>query len=357
PEPRGFVNPAPEVTKPAQPVDIAKKIEQFRYHVGDKGIEEMRRLGIVVDPETGALMDPKTGKKWHPLEAPHNFMYPMFYIAMHSYYRMTGNEDAMDWLIAHGKAFAQVAYQPHGNFAHYSILLVDFPIRGVAKDRVTWEIDESNPYGEGFAMSGYAAKHWPDACARAYALCGEPLLKQRAYDYWFAGSHRGYQAKKMHNLGGVGAWLNYYHPREDFLVFAAQTFHVHAHPRKDDQPPKPISDLRVELEGTTARVSFTAPQDQGGGVVARYQLKCADRPIVSYEEFLEAWTRFEDDRVVNWWMAKNLDGEPRPALPGTKELFTITNIPNTARYFAIRSFDDNSNRSPLSNVAEAALGK
>ena len=35
-------------------------------------------------------------------------------------------------------------------------------------------------------------------------LTGEPFLKQRAYDYWFGGSNRGYNATKMHDLGGVG---------------------------------------------------------------------------------------------------------------------------------------------------------
>jgi hypothetical protein len=52
-------------------------------------------------------------------------------------------------------------------------------------------------------------------------------------------------------------------------------------------------------------------------------------------------------------MAVNLDGEPTPKKPGTKESFTVTGLDEEVapKYFAVRSFDDSHNRSMPSNVA------
>ena len=45
--------------------------------------------------------------------------------------------------------------------------MADLPVRGMWKDTVTWAIEGTdNKWGEGIAMSGYAARHWPDAPAR-----------------------------------------------------------------------------------------------------------------------------------------------------------------------------------------------
>jgi hypothetical protein len=98
-------------------------------------------------------------------------------------------------------------------------------------------------------------------------------------------------------------------------------------------------------------VKFTAPADDGGGTVVRYQVKCASKPMVSYEEFLKAWSANTDDKVMNWWMATNLNGEPKPGTPGAKESFEVTGVPAGAKYFAVCSFDDTRNRSPISNAA------
>ena len=351
PEPRGFVNPAGLPVKPKKAVNVGAIMAGLKKHVGEKGIAEMKGLGVTIDRETGALMD-KAGHKWRPLSTPHTFMYPQLYRAMDTYHRITGNEDARDWVIAIGKAFAQVAYQPHGNFAHYSNGLVDFPVRGVFLDRASWAIrGTDNKYAEGMAMSGYISRKWPDACARAYSLCGEPLLKQRALDYWFAGTHRGYNAKKMHNIGSVGMWVNFYNVRDDHVGFNGHTFYVHAHPRRDGIPPRQVADLRVTVAGGKATVTFTAPAADGGAV-ARYQVKCSDKPIVSYEDFLDHWANFTDHTVTNWWMATNLAGEPKPRVAGGRESFVVTGVPEGAKHFAVRSFDDSSNRSGMSNVAE-----
>jgi len=352
PEPRGFI----PVAGPFDRRSLGRLTVQglLEKCAGGEGVAEMRRRGVTVDSRTGELTDPKTGAKWYPLKDPQFYQYASLPRAIETYYRITGSEDAKDWLIALGQGFARVIFQRHGNFAHYrEALLVDFPVKGVAKDRVSWTTPASNRWGEGIEISGYAASWWPDVPARAYALTGEALLKQRAYDYWFAASHRGYRASKMHNLGGVGQWINVTGVHSENVRYTGRTFYVHAHPRTDTVPPKAVGDLRVTVAGDKAIVTFTAPADQGGGKVTCYQVKCSDKPIVDYEGFLAAWAANTDATVTNWWLAVNLDGEGLPAAPATRERFDVTGLPADAKYFAVRSFDDSSNRSGLSNVAEA----
>ena len=83
--------------------------------------------------------------------------------------------------------------------------------------------------------------------------------------------------------------------------------------------------------------------------MARYQVKCAEYPIVGYETFLKAFAAHQDARKRNWWMAVNLSGEPKPGKPGTRERFTVSGVPGGATYFAVRSFDNARNRSEISN--------
>ena len=342
PEARGFIVPA---TKPRNKYKLAD-------YVGERGIARMKELGITFDPKECKLTDPKTGASWYPVVSPHTWMFPPLSGGLHTYYRLTGNEDAQDWLIAYGQAVARVLFQPkHGTLA-YGRLLVDFPVPGFAWDQASWQLPDNSTQGEGVKISGYLARFHPDVCARAYALCGEPFLKKRAYDYWYGGSHRGYNATKMHNLGGVGMWVNCYGVHSEAVCVTARTFYEWAHERADASAPKAIADLKVTLQGNRATVSFTAPADEGGRV-ARYQVKCSDRPLVSYEDFLELFSAQKHAAHCNWWLASNLAGEPVPKAAGTAESFAVTGVPKGARYFAVRSFDDSSNRSVLSNIAEA----
>jgi len=98
-------------------------------------------------------------------------------------------------------------------------------------------------------------------------------------------------------------------------------------------------------------VSFTAPADEGGGKVGRYQLKYSDKPIVDYPKFLEMFAKNADSTVTNWWMSANVNDEPVPEAPGTKQSFTVTGTPSNARSFAVVSYDDSFSRSGISNLA------
>ena len=341
PEPRGLVNAAKGWRG-----DLRGGLEGW---VGKQGLEALKAGGNVLDEKTGRLTDPRTGKSWPILVAPHTWMFPPMSRAMDLYYRLTGDEDAMDWTIAYGQAAARLLYQPHGNLS-YERMLADFPARGVAKDYATWASGPDNPWAEGIRLSGFLARFHPDVCARAYALCGEPFLRKRAQDFWAGGSHRGYNTTSMMPMDRVGMWVDYHSDHDGQTDFIGRTFYVWAHPRADTAAPAAVKDLKVTVRGDSATVQFTAPAD-AGGKVARYQLKCSDRPIVDYEAFLAAYNGCQDEKVCNWWMAVNLPGEPAPKGAGAAESFTVTGVPAGAKYFALRAFDASDNRAPLSNVA------
>ncbi|MFW5870952.1 MAG: hypothetical protein ACOCVH_00530 [Verrucomicrobiota bacterium] len=347
-EPRGLVNGA-------RPLKMKGwgKFAGLKKYVGEKGLAEMEKLGITFSKENGELHDPETGVKWFPIPGANSFMLPPVAGGIHAYYRITGDEDAQDWVIAFGKALKHVLQQDHGQL--HGSLLVDFPKKGIVKDRASWDLPPDSVNGEGVKISGYLARFYPDVPARAYELCGDPVLKEAAYEYWNHGSHRGYWAKRTKGLGErVGRWVNIVGPHSETVCFTAHTFWIHAHPRKDTKAPVHVKDLNVTLNGNKATVSFTTPSDQGGGRVVRYQLKCSERPIVSYEKYLKLYNngRDEEKSTCNWWMAVNADGEPRPGKPGSKEIFTISNVPENTKYFALCSFDDSHNRSEHSNVFE-----
>jgi len=352
PEPRGLVNCAPGPRSEKQYTKWPIKLEEWvKARAGEPGWKALQASGVKVDSNTMMFTDPKTGAVWRPIEGAQSWMNPPLSKAMDLYTRITGNEDAMDWAIAYGMACAHVLYQPrHGNL-DYKYLTIDFPVKGIAKDFSSWAAPPDNKNAEGFRLNGYLARFHPDVCARGYWHSGEPLLKQRAHDFWWGGSHRGHNAKSHHHLGEVGSWVGYYGPHSEYVTFTQRTFYIHAHPRKDQKPPKTVTDLAVTVNGDKATVTFTAPADEGGGVVARYQVKCAAAPLVDYEKFLDHYAANTDAKVRNWWMASNLEGEPVPKAPGGKESFVVTGVPEGATHFAVRSFDDSRNRSAISNVA------
>ncbi len=349
PEPRGFVNhPGRAGDKPGR---RGLDMKALAKHVGPKGLEAMKKAGVRLDAASKALVDSE-GRKWRPIAAAWSFMFPMMYRGIDSYGRATGDEDANDWSIALAKAFAQVAFQEHCNFHSYSMGLVDFPVKGVCRDAPSWAtVGTDNKFAEGIRMSGYAARHWPDGPVRGYSRCGEKLLLERGKDLWFGGSHRGYWATKMHHVGGVGMWVNWYRPEEDNVGWTLRLFYEYSHMRKDGEAPKAVTDLKVTVAREQATVSFTAPADVGGGKVARYQVKCSEEPIVDYEKFLGHWKNWTSDKVTNWWMATNVKDEPAPKAPGARESFTVTGVPAGAKFFAVRAYDDSSNRSGISNVS------
>ena len=89
--------------------------------------------------------------------------------------------------------------------------------------------------------------------------------------------------------------------------------------------------------------------------MVRYQVKAAELPIVPYQQ----WDYARDSgKTRNWWRAVNCQGEPAPSQPGTQEHFVVAGLPpGDTFYFAVSSFDQSGNRSPLSNLCGKVGGQ
>lgn len=121
----------------------------------------------------------------------------------------------------------------------------------------------------------------------------------------------------------------------------------------DDQPdelrpdltaPEAVSDLRAEASGTTwMTLAWTAPGDDGGeGRATRYDLRYRTSPFGA-----SAW-----DSLLT------VAEEPPPQAAGTVERMTLYGLaPATPHFFALRSYDEANNASPVSNVAADTTGR
>ena len=115
--------------------------------------------------------------------------------------------------------------------------------------------------------------------------------------------------------------------------------------RADTTPPAAVGDLAAEaLGGGKVKLTWTAPD----GKPVRYQVKWAEKPMVWRIKFPD-----QKDTHANWWAANNVAGEPKPAAAGTKQSMILEGVTAGLRYFNIRGFDAESNRSGFSNMAEA----
>jgi hypothetical protein len=108
----------------------------------------------------------------------------------------------------------------------------------------------------------------------------------------------------------------------------------------DTTAPGTISDLEVTkktLDSIT--INWTAPADNGSDI--------GSGPVQSYD------IRYSTGNIDlgNWNGASQCIGVPTPATPGTAQGYLITGLDdNTKYYIAVRSTDEMSNPSPLSNI-------
>jgi hypothetical protein len=164
----------------------------------------------------------------------------------------------------------------------------------------------------------------------SHRLTGKKIYNSTFHDVYEGGLEKGKKKKHFHT------WKNSF----DRMLES---------PRSDTTPPSSIQDLKTSsLSDGQLKLSWTAPQE-----AQRYQIKYASKPIVENINFLE-----EPDLVdthVNWWAATNLADEPMPASPGQSQEFTLKNLESGTYYFAIRSYDEASNISPLSNIDSVSL--
>jgi hypothetical protein len=174
---------------------------------------------------------------------------------------------------------------------------------------------------------------------------------------WCFNSHPGIFDRAL--ITKVGRWANLVSTHDETVSFATRTFLFGAHPKSNERPPEAIKDLSVVVKDGKTVVSFTAPAS--AGKLTFYQVKCAAKPLVPYEVFLQKFAGNQDAEVINWWMATNLSGEPgtadnpAPQAAGKRETFVVNGVPENASCFAVCSFDDSHNCSPISNVVKIDL--
>lgn len=107
----------------------------------------------------------------------------------------------------------------------------------------------------------------------------------------------------------------------------------------DNTPPEAVDDLNVAVTyDESASLQWIAPGDNGPyGQAAEYDIRYSTAPI--------------DEG--NWAAASQCNGEPSPKAAGQLETFLVSGLsPTTTYYFALKTADEASNWSAISNIAE-----
>jgi hypothetical protein len=313
------------------------------------GIKEyIGKNNITVD-DSGTFRD-ATGSSWKWRDIGGTWMIAYIHSACNMLTEQIGDEDLMDYVIASGHFTAKYMLSPVAKQTWYYTAL-DIPRRGDIWDEWKYDGKQRNEFGEGPRHSGWYTRFFPDCCIQAYGWTGNKQLLEKGREFWSFGNRRRYQTTKLmqkHNFATHNP------PKDDSVLSTSRLFYEYSHPRKDVEPPAAIEDLTVKRVGDgKAVVSFIAPADVGGRV-ARYQVKVDKLPVLPYEN----WDFRRDSGLRrNWWRATNCKGEPAPKSAGSREKFIVTGVPDAVGrplYFAVRSFDDSSNRSAISNGFKAA---
>ena len=108
----------------------------------------------------------------------------------------------------------------------------------------------------------------------------------------------------------------------------------------DATPPDAVADLATGTVTTSSvDLSWTAPGDDGAtGTATTYDVRYSTSTITA----------------GNWATATQATGEPAPSVAGSAETFTVTGLSESTTYFfAIKTSDEVSNESALSNVPSA----
>ena len=98
--------------------------------------------------------------------------------------------------------------------------------------------------------------------------------------------------------------------------------------------------VRAQVAVTGVTLAWTAPGDDSlAGTATRYDLRWSPAPIATLADFAQATPAA---------------GVPVPGVAGTAQSATVTGLmPETAYWFALRTFDEAGNGSALSNVVQA----
>lgn len=140
--------------------------------------------------------------------------------------------------------------------------------------------------------------------------------------------------------------------------------------KSDMQAPDAVSDLRAAYLGNgKVQLIWSAPKDNGRGMISEYQVKYDSARIVekvdgwpdtkgplpkTQQEYLRLCEEFNRNQR-SFALSNNVAGEPFPHKAGTKEEFILTGLHKGLYSFALKSYDDSGNQSALSNVVRVEV--
>ena len=155
------------------------------------------------------------------------------------------------------------------------------------------------------------------------------------------------QAHKMPNPENHHAdawWLGYF-PTAMYMAYG---------PRADKVAPAAVTDLKAAAKGGQATLTWIAPGDDDDktGKASVYQIKYAIKPILEFVPFPEKMKTH-----ITFWGSENVADEPAPKAAGTRQSYTFTGLKPGKYYFAIKSRDECSNQSEISNVVSVEIGE
>ena len=115
-----------------------------------------------------------------------------------------------------------------------------------------------------------------------------------------------------------------------------------ASPVGDSTAPAAVTDLHiVTVVGGVVTLAWTAPGDDGDtGTASEYDIRYTNSSVTE----------------GNWEACTRASTEPEPASPGTEQSAVINTSGDTDLYFAMKTSDEASNWSSLSNVVTASMG-
>jgi hypothetical protein len=257
------------------------------------------------------------------------FQFGLVVIAMAKYYEETGDEEALDVILATCDVMANRAM-----------------IRGEDGKPRGW----SYCWGDTWGPNSTTKLMWNDDNITALG-----------YGYRFSGRRDFLEILRA----AYADTKAYYRP------FSQVGYACVVHPRQDQVPPAAVEDLTAEaLGGGKVKLAWTAPGGDGGaGRAARYQLKYSTAKLVErvtdwpppgaqLPAGKDGYRKLADEhrgKVRSFCQAVNVGGEPAPAAAGGEQSFEVKGLAPGKHWFAIKSFDAARNISGISNVAEVEV--
>lgn len=340
---RGFIRKTKWLAKFKPLLDSEKCPEAIRKLVSEKGIK-VDRQGNPYSHDEGS---------WKLTEiAP--WQQAIVAMGMYDYYKLSGDEDARDFLVAFAEAMLKYCVSKVCGHVYYNTV-IGFPTKDSScnPQRGYWDWTNHCKPGKPAAHDGWYTRRLVNSLVIGYQLSGRKHLIDAAKRLWNKGSKVDWWTLPKAADDEVYRFAQIdWGTKDDDISSASLLFYEYGNPKKDVVPPEVVEDLKAESVGSgQVELSWTAPSDNEGKM-AVYQIKYSELPIKSYRDFNFA---LDEGKARNWNRAENVKGEPVPGEAGKSESMKIIGLKPGKWLFAIRSYDGHMNQSGISNIAGVSV--